>query len=72
MKVVVALTVIHSELQLELHLVNMCRGGGSVAGTTAASFVTRYDKLDQKEIKDLLLCFLYVIRNLSEGKSILF
>jgi len=34
---------------------------------TGASFVTRYDKLDQKEIKDLLLCFLYVVRNLPEG-----
>jgi len=56
--------------QWMLELVNVCRGG-SVAGTTAASFVTRYDKLDQKEIKDLLLCFLFVIRNLSEGKSIL-
>jgi len=35
---------------------------------TTTSFVTRYDKLDQKEIKDLLLCFLYIVRNLSEGK----
>jgi len=34
---------------------------------TAASSVTRYDKLNQKEIKDLLLCFLYIVRNLSEG-----
>jgi len=39
----------------------------STAGMTATSFVTRYDKLDQKEIKDLLLCFLYIVRNLSEG-----
>lgn len=36
--------------------------------TTAHSFVVRYDKLDQNEVKDLLLCFLYVVKNLSEGK----
>lgn len=39
----------------------------STTGMTATSFVTRYDKLDEKEIKDLLLCFLYIVRNLAEG-----
>ena len=33
--------------------------------------VMRYDKLDQTEIKDLLLCFLYILTNLTEGKIIL-
>jgi len=46
--------------------VNVYRGY-STTGMTAASSVTRYDKLNQKEIKDLLLCFLYIVRNLSEG-----
>lgn len=34
----------------------------SVAGTV----VTRYDKLTQEEIKDLLICFLYIVKNLAE------
>ena len=45
---------------------NMSLGGHSMS-TTAHSFVVRYDKLDQNEVKDLLLCFLYVIKNLAEG-----
>jgi len=47
-------------------VVRVCRTY-STTGMTATSFVTRYDKLDEKEIKDLLLCFLYIVRNLAEG-----
>ena len=43
----------------------VCRGY-SVVGTS--TFCNRYDKLDQQEIKDLLLCFLYIVKHLAEGR----
>ncbi len=36
---------------------------------TPSQFVMRYEKLDASEIKDLLICFLYIVKNLSEGKT---
>ncbi|KAI0240549.1 Dedicator of cytokinesis protein 9 [Lamellibrachia satsuma] len=42
----------------------------SVPDTTAsvsnASYMTCYDKLDHQEVKDMLICFLYIVSNLSE------
>ena len=41
----------------------------SITGSVAPSpFMVRYDTLDQQEIKDLLICFLYTVKNLSEGE----
>ena len=37
----------------------------SLGGTPA--FMMRYDKLDSHEVKDLVICFLYIVKNLSEG-----
>ncbi|XP_071663071.1 dedicator of cytokinesis protein 9 isoform X10 [Patagioenas fasciata] len=34
--------------------------------STLGSSVVRYDKLDQAEIKSLLMCFLHILRNMSE------
>ncbi|NXT43398.1 DOCK9 protein, partial [Pelecanoides urinatrix] len=34
--------------------------------STLGSSVVRYDKLDQAEIKSLLMCFLYILRSMSE------
>ena len=46
-------------------------GGGSVSGAGGTNappqYMMRYEKLDQQEIKDLLVCFLYIVKNLSEG-----
>uniref|UniRef100_A0A8B9GMX1 Dedicator of cytokinesis 9 n=1 Tax=Amazona collaria TaxID=241587 RepID=A0A8B9GMX1_9PSIT len=35
--------------------------------STLGSSVVRYDKLDQAEIKSLLMCFLHILRSMSEG-----
>ncbi|XP_053916771.1 dedicator of cytokinesis protein 9 isoform X3 [Cuculus canorus] len=35
-------------------------------GSTLGSSVVRYDKLDQAEIKSLLMCFLYILRSMSD------
>ena len=32
------------------------------------SFMLRYDKLNTQEIKDLLICFLFIVKSLSEGE----
>ena len=45
----------------------LCRNQ-SLGGSQASAFVVSYDKLDPKEIKDLLICFLYIVKNLSEGE----
>uniref|UniRef100_A0A8C0G202 Dedicator of cytokinesis 9 n=1 Tax=Bubo bubo TaxID=30461 RepID=A0A8C0G202_BUBBB len=36
--------------------------------STLGSSVVRYDKLDQAEIKSLLMCFLHILRSMSEGR----
>ena len=41
-----------------------------VAGQTRNKSTIMYDKLLDHEIKDLLVCFLYVIKNANEGMSI--
>jgi len=43
----------------------------SMASVTNASYITCYDKLDQHEVKDMLICFLYIVSNLSEGSTLL-
>jgi len=42
----------------------------SMASVTNASYITCYDKLDQHEVKDMLICFLYIVSNLSEGNTL--
>uniref|UniRef100_A0A8C0FUQ3 Dedicator of cytokinesis 9 n=1 Tax=Bubo bubo TaxID=30461 RepID=A0A8C0FUQ3_BUBBB len=37
--------------------------------STLGSSVVRYDKLDQAEIKSLLMCFLHILRSMSEGRN---
>ena len=57
---------------LQGHVV--CLRTYSVPDTTAsvsnASYMTCYDKLDHQEVKDMLICFLYIVSNLSEGNSL--
>uniref|UniRef100_A0A8C3UZ90 Dedicator of cytokinesis 9 n=1 Tax=Catharus ustulatus TaxID=91951 RepID=A0A8C3UZ90_CATUS len=36
--------------------------------STLGSSVVRYDKLDQAEIKSLLMCFLHILRSMSDGR----
>jgi len=40
------------------------------ADSRATSHINRYDKLNQQEIKDLLLCFLFIVKTLSEDTLI--
>ena len=42
--------------------------GGSMAN---ASYIACYDKLDHHEVKDMLVCFTYIVSNLSEGETLL-
>ena len=43
-------------------------GNVSTAGASSSvPFTVRYDKLDKHEIKDLLICFIYIVKNLAEG-----
>ena len=41
---------------------------GSLTGGQQSKFMMHYDKLDRHEVKDLLISFLYIVKNLSEGK----
>ena len=34
-----------------------------------APITMRHERLDQTEIKDFLVCFLYIVKNLSEGQG---
>lgn len=52
----------------------LCRAAslGGSASTVVSSpqqqqSLIPFDKLDPTEIKDLLICFLYIVKNLSEG-----
>jgi len=42
--------------------------GGLTRGSTVNTHKVRYDKLDTAEVKDLLICFLYVLKNMPEGE----
>lgn len=39
------------------------------ASSTLGSTLLRCDKLDQVEIKSLLMCFLHVLKSMSEGEN---
>ncbi|XP_066266769.1 dedicator of cytokinesis protein 9-like isoform X2 [Branchiostoma lanceolatum] len=49
------------------------KGGNTAPGhfrsASAAGTFLRHDKLDEGEIKDLLVCLLFILKNLNEGKS---
>lgn len=59
------------EMYLSILPLNTCFVPQNQAASTPGSSLLRCDKLDQAEIKSLLMCFLHVLKSMSEGNATL-